>query len=99
MPTTDPQDFPRITHTYRRNRSRPDSGLLSIVVCIGLFFSGYLIGREHLKYELRSVMQEAGEAIKGLGNPFMQNPNGWKPKTKQASPTQLSTDQSPGFNQ
>jgi hypothetical protein len=99
MPTTDPQDFPRITHTYRRNRARPGNGLLSIVVSIGLFFAGYLVGREHLKYELRSVMQDAGEIIKGFGNPFLPNQNALGPKGKQALPMKIPSKQMPNLNE
>ena len=84
MQITDPPNFPGITHTYRRHRARPASGLLSIVVSLGLFTSGYFAGREHLKYELRSVMQQAGEVMKEFGNPFL--PNSWGSKAKQVSP-------------
>lgn len=58
-----------------RNSRRTFSLPIFVGTAIGTLVLGYFLGREHIKYEMRSALSEAGEAFKeGLQEAFNVNP-------------------------
>ncbi len=68
QPAFDPQPKPKSPLSVKRTFSLPQWAIIA-VAAIATLILGYFIGREHLKYQMRSTLSEVAEAFsEGFGS-------------------------------